>query len=313
VSVISTDESRERALESGAFSFLTKPIQSKEVLDEHLEQLKRFNARQQKNLLAVSAVPEQRDWFAQYLEADDVRVTTVDSFESACSVLTGSSYDCMVIDAGTAASEAMASRTPMMLDTPLECLPVLVYGPPNGGLHRELWSGLARSVVSREVRQPEHLLDEVSLFLHRDPAVMPETHRAALKGLHDGNQMLKGKKAMIVDDDMRNIFALSSLLEDLGMEVVSHDNGHDAVSSLQEQCEIDVILMDIMMPVMDGIDTIREIRRIDTCKDVPIIAVTAKAMKGDREKCMEAGAWDYLSKPVDTELMVSVLRAWLSC
>ncbi len=123
--------------------------------------------------------------------------------------------------------------------------------------------------------------------------------------------MLKSKKVMIVDDDMRNIFALSSLLEDKGMAVVSHDNGRDAVNALQAGRGVDVILMDIMMPEMDGIDTIREIRRLPACKHVPIIAVTAKAMKGDREKCMEAGAWDYLSKPVDTELMVGVLRAWL--
>ena len=123
--------------------------------------------------------------------------------------------------------------------------------------------------------------------------------------------MLTGKKALIVDDDMRNIFALSSLLEDKGMVVVSHDNGRDAISSLQDGTHIDVVLMDIMMPEMDGIETMREIRKIPACKHCPIIAVTAKAMKGDREKCMEAGAWDYLSKPVDTELMVGVLRAWL--
>jgi CheY-like chemotaxis protein len=123
--------------------------------------------------------------------------------------------------------------------------------------------------------------------------------------------VLHGKKAMIVDDDMRNIFALTSLLEDRGMIVSSHDNGRDAVQALLQTPDIDVILMDIMMPEMDGIDTIREIRKIPACKHVPIIAVTAKAMKGDREKCMEAGAWDYLSKPVDTDLMVGVLRAWL--
>ena len=116
---------------------------------------------------------------------------------------------------------------------------------------------------------------------------------------------------MIVDDDMRNIFALASLLEDHGMVVVSHDTGRDAIRYLQAQPDIDVVLMDIMMPEIDGIDTIREIRKINACRDLPIIAVTAKAMKGDREKCMEAGAWDYLSKPVDTELMVGVLRAWL--
>jgi CheY-like chemotaxis protein len=116
---------------------------------------------------------------------------------------------------------------------------------------------------------------------------------------------------MIVDDDVRNIFALTSLLEDRGMVVVSHDNGRDAIRYLQAQPDVDVVLMDIMMPEIDGIDTIREIRKLTTCKDLPIIAVTAKAMKGDREKCIEAGAWDYLSKPVEPELMIGMLRAWL--
>ena len=147
--------------------------------------------------------------------------------------------------------------------------------------------------------------------MHRSPAKMPESHRAILRELHNANEVLRNKKAMIVDDDMRNIFALSSLLEDKGMVVVSHDNGRDAVNALQGGGNIDVILMDIMMPEMDGIDTIREIRRLPGYKHVPIIAVTAKAMKGDREKCMEAGAWDPLSKPVDSDLMVGVLCAWL--
>ena len=148
--------------------------------------------------------------------------------------------------------------------------------------------------------------------MHRMPAAMPASHCATLKALRDTNEALRGRKVMIVDDDMRNIFALTSLLEDRGMVIVSHDNGRDAVSALQRQDGIEAILMDIMMPEMDGIDTIREIRQIPACRDTPIIAVTAKAMKGDREKCMEAGAWDYLSKPVDTELMLNCLRGWLS-
>ena len=162
-----------------------------------------------------------------------------------------------------------------------------------------------------EARSPEELLDRASFFLHRAPAIMPERHRKILRELHNANKVLLNKKAMIVDDDMRNIFAVSSLLEDKGMLVFPHDNGRDAIKALQGAQSVDVILMDIMMPEMDGIDTIREIRRIPACRYVPVIAVTAKAMKGDREKCMEAGAWDYLSKPVDSELLVGVLRAWL--
>ncbi len=162
-----------------------------------------------------------------------------------------------------------------------------------------------------EARSPEELLDQANFFLHRAPAGVPEAHRKILRELHHANKVLQNKKAMIVDDDMRNIFAVSSLLEEKGMLVFPHDNGRDAIRALQASQQVDVILMDIMMPEMDGIDTIREIRRIPACKHVPVIAVTAKAMKGDREKCMEAGAWDYLSKPVDSELLVGVLRAWL--
>src|SRR5204862_114822 len=148
--------------------------------------------------------------------------------------------------------------------------------------------------------------------LPRAPASMPERQRKILRELNNANKVLSNKKAMIVDDDMRNIFAVSSLLEDKGMFVLPHDNGRDAVKALQGAQQVDVILMDIMMPEMDGIDTIREIRRIPACKYVPVIAVTAKAMKGDREKCMEAGAWDYLSKPVDSiasPVVPEILRA----
>jgi len=193
----------------------------------------------------------------------------------------------------------------------VDSLSIVLFGETGDATQLHRWQGLARSTVVRKARSPEDLLDQTSFLLHRSPAKMPEAHRKILRELQDATEVLKGKRAMVVDDDMRNIFALSSLLEDKGMVVVSHDNGRDAVNALRLEKNVDVILMDIMMPEMDGIDTIKEIRKIPAYKHVPIIAVTAKAMKGDREKCMEAGAWDYLSKPVDAELMVGVLRAWL--
>ena len=140
---------------------------------------------------------------------------------------------------------------------------------------------------------------------------MPDSKRRVLEGLHSSDKVLPGKKVLIVDDDMRNIFALSTVLEDHEVRIVSAGNGRDAIRILQAEPDIDIVLMDIMMPEMDGIDTMREIRKIPELKKLPIIAVTAKAMKGDREKCIEAGAWDYLSKPVDTEQLLAVLRAWL--
>jgi CheY-like chemotaxis protein len=309
VSVVSTDEARQRALNSGAFAFLAKPIRSKEMIDALLDRLSAFVQRPAKSLLVVAADEAERNRLIDFLAADDVRPIGVPDHRAAATMIANGQVDCLVLDAKLLQAEP---PTPDEDTEPaVDLLPIVVYGDAGDNLQLHRWQRLARSAIVRRARSLEDLLDQASFLLHRSPAKMPEAHRAILRELNNANEVLKNKKAMIVDDDMRNIFALSSLLEDKGMAVVSHDNGRDAVNSLQAGREVDVILMDIMMPEMDGIDTIREIRRLPACKHVPIIAVTAKAMKGDREKCMEAGAWDYLSKPVDTELMVGVLRAWL--
>src|SRR5207248_2968605 len=151
-------------------------------------------------------------------------------------------------------------------------------------------------------------VDQAAFFMHREVVKLPEARRKMLEKLHRSENVLPGKKVLIVDDDMRNIFALSSVLEEHDMVIAAADNGRDAIKILQMQPDIDIVLMDIMMPEMDGIDTMREIRKISNLKTLPIIAVTAKAMKGDREKCIEAGAWDYLSKPVDPEQLLAVMR-----
>jgi CheY-like chemotaxis protein len=165
---------------------------------------------------------------------------------------------------------------------------------------------------SHRVRSPERLLDQTLLCLHRRVASLPVAQQGILEEIYQSDRSLKGKRVLIVDDDMRNIFALSSVLEDKAMKIVAADNGRTAIDILRRERDIDIVLMDIMMPEMDGLDTMREIRKMDACKDLPIIAVTAKAMKGDREKCIEAGASDYLAKPVDSDELVAKLRDWLS-
>jgi CheY-like chemotaxis protein len=160
------------------------------------------------------------------------------------------------------------------------------------------------------VHSIERLLDEVVLALHLDVSRVKDAHRKVLDDIYGSTKALAGRRVLIVDDDIRNIFALSSVLEDYGMDIRTADNGREAINIAQKG-DLDVILMDIMMPEMDGLETMREIRKIQACKDLPIVAVTAKAMKGDRERCIEAGAWDYLSKPVDREQLLSVLKAWL--
>jgi CheY-like chemotaxis protein len=160
-------------------------------------------------------------------------------------------------------------------------------------------------------RSPARLLDLVMFHLHYRINALPDVQKQSLLDLHHSDKPLAGRKVLIVDDDMRNIFALSTVLEEHDMNIVSADNGRDAIALLQQMRDIDAVLMDIMMPELDGMETMRAIRKIPGLTDLPIVAVTAKAMKGDREKCLDAGAWDYLSKPVDTEQMLAVLRAWL--
>jgi signal transduction histidine kinase/DNA-binding response OmpR family regulator/HAMP domain-containing protein len=315
VAVISTDEARERALGSGAFDFVAKPLQSKEALDVLLERVGSFVDRSERNLLVVSPDAVRRDSLCSYLRADDVHVLSVENYQAAVEMLAGHPVDCVVLDSALPAPAQGGLDGDTDLLASLASRPVVIYSHGNRseatGAEHDRWSRFVRHAVVREAHTPARVLDHASFFMHRAPTRMPDVHRDALRQLYDADDSLKGRRAMVVDDDMRNIFALTSLLEDRGMHVVSHDNGRDAITALQERPDVDVVLMDIMMPEMDGIDTIREIRRIPACKNVPIIAVTAKAMKGDREKCMEAGAWDYLAKPVDTDLMVGTLRAWL--
>jgi CheY-like chemotaxis protein len=302
---------RATKLQFGAHSFVAKPIQSKEVLEGLLDDPKGFSRRRSETLLIVTADPGKESDLVRQFASDDVRILTARDPIKVTELTRSNRVDCMVLDADLASLEFEPPDTPGLEDSARGRLPIIVYGGSEAPKSLNGWRRLAKNTIVRDIRSPERLLEQASLFLHRNFAKMPEWHRNVLTTLHDSDEVLQGKRVMIVDDDVRNIFALTSLLEDRGMVVVSHDNGRDAIRYLQAQPDVDVVLMDIMMPEIDGIDTIREIRKLGTCKDLPIIAVTAKAMKGDREKCIEAGAWDYLSKPVETELMIGMLRAWL--
>jgi CheY-like chemotaxis protein len=191
-------------------------------------------------------------------------------------------------------------------------LPIIVYTGKDFTSHEE--TGLRRvaeSIVVKYVKSPERLLDETALFLHRVETDLPESKRRMLQQVHQTDAVLAGKQVLIVDDDVRNIFALTSILERQRMQVTFAENGREAIARLQSATGMDIVLMDIMMPEMDGYETIRAIRQIDALAFLPIIALTAKAMKGDREKCIEAGASDYIPKPVDIEQLLSLLRVWL--
>ncbi len=309
VCVISTDESRDRAFRAGALAFLAKPISSHELLDDLLGDLRGYAARAARKVLLFAPSAETRQKLEDCLSTKDVEVTVVSDVPAAIKELRNGNIDCVVAEASERRfSDAFANwaeehaadvrRPAVVLYTEEEFNP-------------EPWRRLSQSATISPARSLDRVLDRTLFYLHRPIAGLPEQKRRILLDLHQSDKPLAGRKVLVVDDDIRNIFALSTVLEDHEMLVVSADNGRDAIRRLQEDPGIDIVLMDIMMPEMDGMETMREIRKINNLKDVPIVAVTAKAMKGDREKCLEAGAWDYLAKPVDGDQMLGVLRAWL--
>ncbi|MBX9720189.1 MAG: response regulator, partial [Candidatus Obscuribacterales bacterium] len=194
----------------------------------------------------------------------------------------------------------------------LEKLPIIVYTSKDGAESESIeMKGITEKTLVKEAQSPDRLLDETALFLHRVASKLPDAKRRMLDQSHAKDSILAGRKILVVDDDVRNIFALTSILEAQNMNVIFAQNGYEAIKSLEENIDVDIVLMDVMMPEMDGYETMRRIRQVEKYRALPIIALTAKAMKGDREKCIEAGASDYIAKPVQTEQLKSLLRVWL--
>jgi hypothetical protein len=249
---------------------------------------------------------------SELVGSNDVLITGVSTAGEALKALKENRFDCMVLDLGLPDMSGFELMEEIKKEPSLRTLPVIVYtGRDLTRKEESQLKRMAKTIIVKDVRSPERLLDETALFLHRVQANLPERQRKMLEQLHKTDEMLASKKVLVVDDDIRNIFAMTSLLERHSMQVVSAENGRDAIKVLENSDDIDVVLMDIMMPEMDGYDTIHEIRKLPRFKTLPILALTAKAMKGDREKCIEAGASDYISKPVDTEQLLSLLRVWL--
>ena len=247
-------------------------------------------------------------------------MTAVADAAEALRALADQPTDCVVLGSGAGdltdgligASAGIAGSEADGMNRVSTRLPVIVYSDRADDAPEDAaWKRAADVCTVRQAHSADVLLDLATFFLHRPLAKLPEAQRQRLAELDRTDKILAGRKVLIVDDDMRNIFALSTVLEEHDMVIVSADNGRDAIRMLQDDPDVDIVLMDIMMPEMDGMETMREIRKIPQLKNLPIVAVTAKAMKGDREKCIEAGAWDYLSKPVDPEQLLAVLRAWL--
>jgi CheY-like chemotaxis protein/signal transduction histidine kinase/HAMP domain-containing protein len=311
VHIISVEENWQRGLRLGAIDFLTKPA-TKESLSHALTTLHEFIDRPIKRLLVVEDDATAQQSIVELIGDGDVQTTTVGTGEEALEALQTGRYDCMVLDLGLPDMTGFQLITRVKSEIGLRKLPTIVYTGKQLTKREEAELGrLAESVVIKDARSPERLLDETALFLHRVTANLPEGKRRMLEALHRTDPTLTGRTVLIVDDDVRNIFALTTFLERSEMKVVYAESGREGIARLQEMPEVDVVLMDVMMPEMDGYETIRAIRDMSKFRHLPIIAVTAKAMKGDREKCIEAGASDYIAKPVDMDQLLSLLRVWL--
>jgi signal transduction histidine kinase/HAMP domain-containing protein/CheY-like chemotaxis protein len=310
VFVISTDDSRERAFRCGAIAFVEKPIRSKEVVDALLDRMAAFIGRPQARvLLAIKDVAARKELTTQ-LEEEQIATVVVRSAEKFLKALEDERFDCVALEEGFGGLEAQDCQRAAAGRASLGPLRLLLWRGASAREGRSGWSS-DESLTVREVTTVPLLFDQTLMALHHNLARLPEAKRSRLDELHQESTPLAGRRVLIVDDDMRNIFALATVLEEHGMDIVWSDNGRDAIGRVASDPQIKVVLMDIMMPELDGMATMQEIRKLPQGRDLPMIAVTAKAMKGDREKCIEAGAWDYLSKPVNTQELLSVLRAWL--
>jgi signal transduction histidine kinase/HAMP domain-containing protein/DNA-binding response OmpR family regulator len=311
VYIVSTEDDSERARTMGAVGAVLKPLQTKETIDELFGEIRRFVERPVKELLVVEPDNDRRERLLSIIGNGDVRPTAAAETSDALRLLDEQRFDCIVFDIQSADGSVDQVIDHVNDSSQSRDIPLVMYSEEPLLLDDEMTDRLARSPSIVHVQSPDRLLDEVSLLLHRPISNLDDEQRQMLEKLHEDDAVLNGKRVLIVDDDIRNIFALTSVLERYNMHILSAETGRDAIQILQDTPDVDAVLMDIMMPEFDGLDTTRAIREIPEFKELPIIAVTAKAMKGDREKCIEAGAWDYLSKPVNPEQMLAVLRAWI--
>jgi HAMP domain-containing protein/signal transduction histidine kinase/DNA-binding response OmpR family regulator len=311
VQMISIEGERYHGLSHGAFSYLVKPATTAD-LDEALERLKNYLEPHTKRLLIVEDNEIERQGIVDLLAHNDIEITAVGTGGEALHMLYESRFDCCVVDLRLPDMSGFDLLERVQREQKLRDIPMVVFtGKELTPDEEDRLRAMSSSVVLKDVQSPERLFDETALFLHRVIGDLPETKRKLLDRLYGSPDVLRNRKVLVVDDDARNIFALTTLLENEGMDVVSATNGRQAIEMLQSTVDLSAVLMDIMMPDMDGYATMREIRTDSRFRTLPILALTAKAMKGDREKCLQAGASDYIAKPVDAHQLLSLLRVWL--
>jgi HAMP domain-containing protein/CheY-like chemotaxis protein/signal transduction histidine kinase len=311
VQIVTLDEDRQHGLARGAFSFVTKPT-TREGIADALGRIKTFAQPRRKRLMVIEDDQGEQMSIRELLGHDDIEIVNATTGSEALNSLREQPCDCVVLDLRLPDMSGFEVLERMRSDDALADVPVVVFtgrelsAEEDAQLHT-----MARSIVVKGVESPERLLNETALFLHRVITDLPAEKQRMLEQLNSSDEDLVGRTVLVVDDDPRNIFALASALERRGMSVLTATTGREAIELIEQTPSLAIVLMDIMMPEMDGYQTIETIRRNKAYRRLPIVALTAKAMKGDREKCLEAGASDYLAKPVNTEQLLSALRMWL--
>ncbi|MGN7455568.1 response regulator [Paenibacillus pasadenensis] len=311
VHLISVIDEVQQGLSLGAIAYLKKPV-TKEHLDNLFTQIGLFLERNLKRLLIVEDDQAQRLAIEELIGHDDLVITGVSSGKEALRELTEHRYDCMVLDLGLPDISGFELLDQIRRNEELHDLPIIIYTGRELDKREEMMlKKYAETIIVKDVKSPERLLDETTLFLHRVEADLPEDKRSVLRKLHSVETIFEDRNVLIVDDDIRNVFALSNVLEGYKMNIIYAENGREAIEQIEKNPDLDLVLMDIMMPEMDGYEAMRLLRADSRFDKLPIIAVTAKAMKGDRDKCIEAGASDYIAKPVNVDQLLSLMRVWL--
>ncbi len=311
VHIVSCYENEQEALRMGAVGFLKKPV-SLEQLNGAFDRIRKIISRKVKRLLIVEDDEVESTIVKELLGDKDVEAVVAPNADDALKLLSEGGFDCVVLDLCLPGMSGMEMLEQMRLNEREFYVPVIVFtGKELTPDERVLLDRYAERVVVKGVRSRERLLDETALFLHRVQEEMPEEKRRVIRILHERESIFDGKKVLLADDDMRNVFAITSVLEEKGLELLVAADGRECLEVLEEHPDINLVLIDIMMPVMDGFEAIRRIRKQERFQNLPIITLTAKAMKGDRARCIEAGASDYLAKPVDMDKLLSMLRVWL--
>jgi signal transduction histidine kinase/CheY-like chemotaxis protein len=311
VQVISGEDNTRAARAMGAAGALVKPV-DREALVTTLTALKDKFASESRSVLVVEDNELQRESICQLLASDTTRVAAVDNAAAALEKLRNTTFDCMVLDLSLPDATGYELLERMAADDAYAFPPVIVYtGRAVSSEEEQQLRKYSRSIIIKGAKSPERLLDEVSLFLHQVEEKLPPDRQRMLRDARARDAAFEGRRILVVEDDVRNIFALSSVLEPLGGSVMIARNGREALNRLANKPAPDIVLMDIMMPEMDGFEAMQEIRKNPELRDLPIIALTAKAMPDDQQRCLAAGANDYITKPIDVDKLVSLIRIWM--